>query len=542
MELNLRRIPFFAELPDEALAAIQRRLRLERHARGDVLFREGDIGDTLYLVQSGQLKVFSDATGEERIFAYVGPGGFVGELALLLEQPRSATVSVNIDAEVALLRKPDLDELLREHPAIAIHLGRELGRRLVETTHRPTRREEIHVIAVEGPALALAASLMTQAGGRICLFNLAAPIPLERSQGVTVIDPPADMNVENLSQILGELVGFYERIVVALPYGGGPFHEKIVELADTVVVIGSGKAPTWAQGARRYSSLINEQNEIDRMARLIGRRTVGLAMSSGGAKGIAHVGVLKALCGADVPIDMVAGSSAGSLFGALYCAGKPIDEIIAFAKELKMIVQLRGGLWDFVMPPVVYGLIHGRKTAQFIDKALGGKTFDDLRVPLYVVAADITVGEQVVFNWGSVAEAVRASIGIPGIFAPWSWNGRFLVDGGVVNPVPISVLQERGADHIITSSVVRTPEERGRAPANAKRPNFVELMTSMMGAMEGEILKMRLPQVDVFIHPEVDNYSALDYDKAEELIEIGEMAARQQLPAIQEMLKPTADH
>ncbi|HET7089278.1 MAG TPA: patatin-like phospholipase family protein [Anaerolineae bacterium] len=536
MELNLRRIPFFTELPDDVLDAIRRRLRVERHPRSAILFREGDLGDTLYLVQSGQLKVYSDATGEERIFAYIGPGGFVGELALLLEQPRSATVVVMIDAEVALLTKGDLEDLLRDYPAIAIHLGRELGRRLVATSHQPYRREEINLIAVEGPALALAASLMTQAGGRIGLFNLASPIAPERGRGVAIIDPPADMTVDSLAQILGELVGFYERLVVALPYGGGKFHEKIVELADGVAVIGSGKTPAWAQGARRYWSLINEQHEIDRLARLIGRRTVGLVMSSGGAKGIAHVGVLKALKGADVPIDLVAGSSAGSLFGAMFCAGKSIDEIIAFAKELKKIIQLRGGLWDVAIPPIS-GLIHGRKTAHFLDKALGGKTFDDLRIPLYIVAADITVGEQVVFNWGPVSDAVRASIGIPGIFAPWPWNGRYLVDGGVVNPVPISVLREHGADRVIVSSVVRTPEERGQVPPDAKRPNFIELMTSMMGAMEGEILKIRLSEVDVFIHPQVHTYSALDYEKAEELIEIGEMAAREKLPAIQEMLR-----
>ena len=540
MEFNLRRIPFFAELPNDVLDAIQRRLRVERHRRGSILFREGDWGDTLYLVQSGQLKVYSDATGDERIFAYIGPGGFAGELALLLEQPRSATVAATIDAQVALLSKADLDDLLRDYPAIALHLGRELGRRLVQTTRTPIRREEINLVAVEGPALALASSLLTQAGGRIALFNLASPIPAERWHGVTIIDPPPGMDVEGLSQTLGELLGFFERVVVALPYGGGEFHEKIVELADGVAVIGSGKAPAWAQGARRYWSLINEQHEVDRLARYVGRRVIGLALSSGGAKGIAHVGVLKALIGADVPIDMLAGSSAGSLFGAMYCAGKSIDEIVAFAKELRRIIQLRGGLWDFVFPPVIYGLIHGRKTARFIDKALGGKTFDDLRIPLYVVAADITVGEQVVFNWGSVAEAVRASIGIPGVFAPWPWNGRYLVDGGVVNPVPISVLQERGADRIITSSVVRTPEERGILPPDVRRPNFIELMTSMMGAMEGEILKMRLSEVDVFIHPEVHNYDALDYDKAEELIEIGEYAAREKLPAIMDMLRPTA--
>src|SRR3970282_1965908 len=142
MELNLRRIPFFSELPDDVLDAIRRCLRVERHPRGAILFREGDLGDTLYLVQSGQLKVYSDATGEERIFAYIGPGGFFGELALLLEQPRSATVVVMIDAEVALLSKGDLEDLLRDYPAIAIHLGRELGRRLGGPAPPPPPRRE----------------------------------------------------------------------------------------------------------------------------------------------------------------------------------------------------------------------------------------------------------------------------------------------------------------------------------------------------------------------------------------------------------------
>ena len=119
MEFNLRRISFFAELPNDALDAIQRRLRFERHPRGSVLFREGEWGDTLYLVQSGQLKVYSDATGDERIFAYIGPGGFAGELALLLEQPRSATVAATIDAQVALLSKADLDDLLRAVNAVS---------------------------------------------------------------------------------------------------------------------------------------------------------------------------------------------------------------------------------------------------------------------------------------------------------------------------------------------------------------------------------------------------------------------------------------
>jgi NTE family protein len=257
-----------------------------------------------------------------------------------------------------------------------------------------------------------------------------------------------------------------------------------------------------------------------------------------GAKGLAHVGVLKVLVEENIPIDMVAGSSAGSLFGALYCAGWPIGDIVDFATNLKKVIRLRGGLWDPHFPPFWAGLINGRRTRSFLEKQLQGKTFDQLDIPLYVVATDITASEEVVFDQGSVAEAVRASVGIPGVFVPWRWRDRYLVDGGIVNPVPVSVLVDRGADVIFVSSVVRPPNESSPLPENPHLPNFVELMTTMMGAMESEILKIRLPQVDAFIHPKVDMYTALDYFKAEEIIAIGEEAARLALPKIKEVLKP----
>jgi NTE family protein len=536
MQINLRRIPFFEELPDDALEAISARLHKRHYDRGEVVFQEGEWGDALYLLDSGQAKVYSTNTGQERIFAYVGPGGFVGELALLLEQPRSASVQMEIDGDLYSLRKMELDDLLRDHPAIAIHLSRELGRRLVETTRRPTLREEINVVAVVGDALTLARSL-EQLGNRVAILNLSDPLPAEQTRNLDVIEAANVTDEHDLSERLAQLVGKYERVIVSLPANGGLVLDKVLELADGLVLIGSTAAPVWSKKARRLWTPSNDQAQIDWVVRFIARRTVGLALSSGGAKGIAHIGVLKVLLEENIPIDIVAGSSAGSLFGAMYCAGWPIEDIVKFALNLRKTIGLRGGLWDPHIPLFWNGLINGRRTRNFLEKTFEHKSFNEMSTPLYIVATDITASQEVIFDKGSVAEAVRASIGIPGVFVPWKWRNRYLVDGGIVNPVPVSVLIDRGADLIIASSVVRPPDDRSAVlAANPRLPNFIELMTTMMGAMESEILKIRLPQVNAFIHPNVEAYTALDYGKAKELIEIGEEAARIELPKIKEQL------
>jgi len=179
MHQNLRRIPFFSELPGDVLKAISGRLHLERYRKGEVVFFEGGSGDSMYLIESGQVKVITDMDGEERLFAYLGPGNFFGEMALLLGEPRSATVKVDIDAELWVLHKADMDELLEQYPSIAVTISRELSRRLRETDQQPTRRHEYRVVAVIGERIGdLALSLARQTGEQVLLFDLgvyAAP-------------------------------------------------------------------------------------------------------------------------------------------------------------------------------------------------------------------------------------------------------------------------------------------------------------------------------------------------------------------------------
>jgi predicted acylesterase/phospholipase RssA/CRP-like cAMP-binding protein len=529
------------------LKAISARLHLERYRKGEVVFVEGGSGDSMYLIESGQVKVVSDMDGEERLFAYLGPGNFFGEMALLLGEPRSATVKVDIDAELWVLHKADMGELLEQYPSIAVTISRELSRRLRETDKQPTRRHEYRVVAVIGERIEdLALSLARQTGEQVLLFDLGG---LRRSEldlalshpGVTLLDSQSTSYLMKggLAESLGSLVEKFDRVLLCILPQKGEVAIKAVELADVTVHIGPGKE-NWVEqiAIKGHWHVANEPAAIDRAARRIAQRLVGLALSSGGARGIAHIGVLRVLEEEGIPIDLIAGASAGSLFGALYAAGLSLDEITAFALDLKDKVDLRGRLWDFNLPPRS-GLIRGQRTLDYIDKILGHKTFSDLKVPLYIMAADVISGEEVTLDSGSVAEAVRASISVIGIFSPAFVQERHLIDGGAVNPVPTGILAQKGADIIIASNVISGLEEQARRRREKKEessPNFLGVVMNMMGIMEREIIKTKMMPVDVVINPRVGIYSFMEFDKAEEIIRLGEEAAQQEIGRIKEMI------
>jgi NTE family protein len=546
---NLRRIPFFSELPDGELWAISEQLRHERYLKGQIIFSEGEEGDTLYLIESGQVQVITGLPPDEKILAYLGPGNFFGELALLLNEPRSATVQVVIDAEVWVLRKGDLETLLEDHSVIALQMSRELSRRLVETSHMPARMKQYKLVAVVGPKTdELAISLARQTGQQVVLYDMGG-LPLTpaeeeavRAAGITMLDSQATgyLRQGGLAETLGHLAEKFDWVLMS----GSPQKQEItakaMQLADVAVLLDCEPMPWMGQLPRgRLWQSATDLFSLDRLARRISQRTVGLALSSGGARGIAHIGVLRALERAGVPIDMIAGASAGALFGSLYAAGLSLDEIVTFARNLPQRIRLTGRLWDFQIPPRS-GIIWGRKTTRYLNQVLGNHTFANLKTPMYVVAADILSGEQVVFNEGPVAPAVRASLSMIGIFAPAQVGERFLVDGGAVNPLPASVLAQCGANIIIGSNVIAgfQEETRLKGKTSGRDLNFFSIVSRQMALMEREIIKTRMGPVNVLVCPRIETYTTMDYDKADELIRVGEEAAREVLPKIQKLIAP----
>jgi predicted acylesterase/phospholipase RssA len=299
----------------------------------------------------------------------------------------------------------------------------------------------------------------------------------------------------------------------------------------------TSQPPEWFSFRGKRSDLwltTGSPTDLARIARRLTGRTVGLALSSGGSRGLAHLGVLKVLIEENIPIDMVAGTSAGALFGALFALGWDVERLVGFTSELKAATRFAN--WDFNFPPRT-ALVKGRIARdKLIARWVENKDFEDLPTPLYMVAADAFTGEEVVFSSGPLADAIRASLSIPVLTEPWYYQGRYLLDGGIVNPLPASVLRSQGADIVIASSVIQ-PMAQSYRGAREIMPNIMQIVSNMFSAMEAEVVSKQLPLIDVLIQHNVSANHALDFEQAPALIEQGEVSAREML----EMIKKTVE-
>jgi len=273
-------------------------------------------------------------------------------------------------------------------------------------------------------------------------------------------------------------------------------------------------------------------------------RKVGLALSSGAARGLAHIGVLEVLEREGIPIDMIAGTSMGAIIGATYAQGKNAIQIKEVALDLgwKKLAQM------LALTPPKTGFLSGRKIKPLLKEIIGEVDFADLRMPFACVATDIITGEEVVIKQGPVLEAVIASMSLPVIFKAARWQGRYLVDGGVVNPVPVSVLKDMGADFIIAVNVISKPsdragndhlEERGQKEiGEIKEPGIFSMMMRLVNVASYQVVKSGLIGADVVIEPKVASIGFADFHRARECIFQGELAAQD---FVQEIKRRLAD-
>jgi NTE family protein len=266
---------------------------------------------------------------------------------------------------------------------------------------------------------------------------------------------------------------------------------------------------------------------------------IGLALGSGSARGLAHIGVLKVLKEAGIPINMIAGTSMGAMVGACFAKDGEISAIEELA--LKMHWRQLARLVDPKLNFLKMGLVTGKKIEEQLYSLIGNIEFKDLKIPLAVVAADINTGEEVVITKGSVIEAIRASISIPGIFIPVRLKGKCLVDGGLTNPVPTDILNKMGAQLTIAVNVLTDPLKRCPPCASPNSmpqiPNMLNAILQSIYIMEYEVAKSKTVKADVNINPDVSKLEAFEFHKKQEAILAGYNAAINALPKILNLLK-----
>lgn len=291
-----------------------------------------------------------------------------------------------------------------------------------------------------------------------------------------------------------------------------------------------------------------------------GQKT-GLVLAGGGALGMAHVGVLKVLEENRIPVSYVAGTSMGSIVGAAFATGQSVDQMeriliesnwdeifsdsvsrdnIPYRSKTGRDREIYGATKISVQDGKLvtpFGVVQGQRLLPVLQRLYENAPpspadFNTFRVPLRVVAADIETGEAVVVSKGDVATAVRASMSVPGVFAPVEMDGHLLVDGGIVNNLPMDVVRGMGADRLI---VVELNADLQKRDTLTSPLSIGGQIISLLLAQNSAIQKKTLTKRDVLIEPDLTGYSAVDFAKAKELIALGEAAARNALPKLKHL-------
>jgi NTE family protein len=251
---------------------------------------------------------------------------------------------------------------------------------------------------------------------------------------------------------------------------------------------------------------------------------IGLALGAGGAKGLAHIGVLQVLEEAEIPLHLITGSSMGAAIGAIYAAGAQVKMME------KLALQLNNSHYIDISIPR-WGLVKGKKAHDLLRLLTHDYNFSDLNIPLGIVATELTTGERIVFTEGNVADAVRASIAVPGVIEPFIKGKSIFVDGAVTDRVPAQLAKEMGADIVI--AVDLQYHNRTKVEIN----NIYDVIMQSIELLERQVRNYYTCCADIIIKPPVCDYNWTDFERADHFIEMGREACKEVLDEINNKIK-----
>jgi NTE family protein len=522
---------------------------------GSVLFESGTTPDGVYLLASGRLGV--KTPGNTRLTAEIERSELVGEAGWLLKVERSATVFALRDSELLLVPVSVLDAVAAQSTDFSLALARLCARRLRRSNRQERGHERGLIFAIVPNSI------------EIDVANLATRLVAEFTRvGRTelVWDARASTHTASWFNAIEELNDYV--VYVADPSASG-WTRQCCRQADVILLAApAGANPTpWpggiaeaaARGARVELALMHDERietgaatrwlqnspaalhhhivdagDLGRLARLLTRRGVGLVLSGGGARGFAHLGVIRALREARVPIDFVGGSSIGSIIAAGVAVGWSDDEM---RMRYRRSFVDTNPVNDYTFPFVA--LTRGRKVSRLLQREYGEVLIEDLRRPFFCVSANLTTGRSVEHRDGRLADALRASVAIPGVMPPVYRGEDVLVDGAAINNLPVDIMQSHTPGLVIGSDV---GADRFALDRSGKRGiNIFQILmhAGMINSAASAAAQREL--ADVLLKPPLGNVDLLDWRAFDRLIQAGydyARAALDALPAIPRLPAP----
>ena len=560
-----RRVPHddregvLAQLPEPTRQALLSKATPVRFAAGEWLFRQGEPGDAMYVLTSGSLDVVLEDPAPPTVVRTLRRGATLGEISMLTESPRSASVRARRDSNLLRVGHSDMAELLGAHPSFALALTRALGRQIQRGPLKSApRRGAPEVIAI-APAhrgvevRELRNALHTALG----LSGTACWLDVDRAGG-----DRASQAAGELVTGYGELLDRHERdhdhvvLVAGEVAGSSPWDRFCLRQADRLVAVahsdhlppegearsalsgcdlvfvdsrpGSAGLARWlAEIQPRTWHIAGSSGDLARAVRRLTGRSVGVVLSGGGARGLAHIGVLEVLAGSGVEVDRVGGCSMGSFLGALHALGCTPEEMTQVCR--RELVE-RKAFNDYTVPLV--SLIRARKAEAMLRRVFGDHTVEELGRPFFCVSADLVTGQVVHHDRGRLWRAVGASMSLPGLCPPVEADGQLLVDGGVLNNLPVDLMPVAEGPVVAVDVMVRAL--RGRPGPTMRAgvrppPRIVETLarTTVLGSCGLAEQNRRL--ADLVIAPDVTGIPMFGFDRLDRAVAAGRAAARRAL-------------
>ncbi len=506
LRARLRNFPLLQDIGDPALRRILSEANWFGLPGGMELKRDGENAQALFLVVTGSLGIFvEDEHQKRRLVAHIPAGETVGEMSLISgDNGHSAEIVALRDTELLRISPQGFESLLNRHPRVMLNLMRVLVKRLQATTRSASdsaRAKTFAIVPIQAglehePIAHRVAAALTEMGSRAAVLDSSACEQsaewfnrFEAEHDIVFYrgDAP-DTAWTHLCQRQADrvlLLACSDRPLPAAPIDVNAGKERASGLPE-LLLLHPSSAPAWtcrstspcAAGLfeSHHHVRAGNTNDIQRLARFISGRAVGIVLAGGGARGFAHIGILKALKEAGVPFDHLGGTSMGAIIAAGVASEWDIDEL---TERVRMAFVEANPLSDYTIPLIA--LVRGKRVSALLQEAFGDVRIEELPKPFFCVSSDLTTGRIHEHRSGALWRALRASVALPGILPPVTHHGHLLVDGGVMNNLPVDVMRQRESGPIIASDVTGEIDLQVRDDKYGERPFWWLLWQRMRG-------------------------------------------------------------
>ena len=567
---HLRANMAFGGLGEEVLDELHKCLLPLSLVAGTVLIEEGDPPGDAYIIVAGRLTASTlTSDGGSVIVGDLGEGDLVGEMSLITGSNRTATVTAIRDCTLLRLSEDDFNRTVVSHPMALFDVARTVAGRLDSLIHGRRPGSVVGVAAVvpcgeNSPHASFAADL-----AELLAINARAAVV---DQARVVVDLGVEPSDDTITSYLHQLELENDLTLLVADEEGTDWNRRCVRQADVTLLVGRRNSlvsnethamisnddgpigqrhlvliyddddvPTdtsallEAWSADRYHHFRDgSRPDLERLARVLTGKSVGLVLGGGGARGFAHFGVIKAMIEANIPIDHIGGTSFGSSVAAAYAIGWEWDKMVDLGR---WAMADRGSLIDFSFPAVA--LANGQRLTSRIREVFDTTCIDDLWTDFFCMSTDLTRSDAYVHRTGLVWKAVRASVAIPGILPPVrSSEGHVLVDGGVINNLPTDVMRDVFDPHTIIAVDLRADANipvgdlgddgivsgwraLARRVVPWKEPMELPRMIDILARSSAVTGSDNAAYADLVLRPPVGDFGILEFASYERIIEAG---------------------